>query len=230
MENHQKVFKSRFFYLFLVIIFYIAATTILRDMFITNNNEQSLDIILAILFSLIIVSCILILSRSKIMCYLAILLAIITLSSHILIMFVPLKFISQVILIFYISNIFFLGLVTFECLSALIREDRITTDVFFGAISGYFLLGFTWTFVFIVIECQNHQAFSVNLLTPSIHETIINFFYYSFSTLTTIGAGNILPITNPAKTCTWLEAITAQMYLAIWISHLVGLRIYKMNH
>ena len=43
--------------------------------------------------------------------------------------------------------------------------------------------------------------------------------------MTTLGYGDVLPISDFARTCAWLEAVTGQIYLAVWISQLVGLRI-----
>jgi hypothetical protein len=46
--------------------------------------------------------------------------------------------------------------------------------------------------------------------------------FYSFVTLTTLGYGDITPITSPARALTVLEAITGVFYLAIFIARLVG--------
>jgi hypothetical protein len=40
------------------------------------------------------------------------------------------------------------------------------------------------------------------------------FTYYSFVTLTTVGYGDVTPVSTPARTCAWLEALTGQFYLA----------------
>jgi hypothetical protein len=48
------------------------------------------------------------------------------------------------------------------------------------------------------------------------------FTYYSFVTLTTVGYGDVTPISTPARTCAWLEALTGQFYLAVLVAGLVG--------
>ena len=50
-----------------------------------------------------------------------------------------------------------------------------------------------------------------------------DFYYYSFVTLTTVGYGDILAMTKPARSLSILEALTGQLYLALMISRLVGL-------
>ncbi len=47
-------------------------------------------------------------------------------------------------------------------------------------------------------------------------------FYYSFVTLTTLGYGDILPVSQFARMVTYLEAVTGVMYTAILVAGLVG--------
>jgi voltage-gated potassium channel Kch len=50
-----------------------------------------------------------------------------------------------------------------------------------------------------------------------------NLSYFSFVTLTTLGYGDIVPISGPAKTFATLEAIVGQLYIALLVARLVGL-------
>ena len=49
-----------------------------------------------------------------------------------------------------------------------------------------------------------------------------NAFYFSFSTLTTLGFGDITPVSRVARTLAIMETVTGTLYLAILISRLVG--------
>jgi hypothetical protein len=49
--------------------------------------------------------------------------------------------------------------------------------------------------------------------------------YFSFATLTTLGYGDIVPVSAIARTLATLEAITGQLYLAVLVARLVGLHI-----
>ena len=44
-------------------------------------------------------------------------------------------------------------------------------------------------------------------------------------TLTTVGYGDIVPRSSPARTLPTLEAVTGQIYLAVRVARLVGLHI-----
>jgi hypothetical protein len=55
------------------------------------------------------------------------------------------------------------------------------------------------------------------------------FTYYSFITLTTVGYGDVTPLSVPARTCAWLEALTGQFYLAVLVAGLVGALLSKKS-
>ena len=51
--------------------------------------------------------------------------------------------------------------------------------------------------------------------------------YYSFVTLTTVGYGDISPVSPAARTLAWMEAVTGQFYLAVIVAGLVSLLAAK---
>jgi voltage-gated potassium channel len=51
------------------------------------------------------------------------------------------------------------------------------------------------------------------------------FNYFSFVTLSTLGYGDISPVTRMTRTLSYTEAILGQLYLAVLVSRLVGLHI-----
>ena len=57
------------------------------------------------------------------------------------------------------------------------------------------------------------------------HETAFSPMYYSIVTLTTLGYGDVSPITGPAATIAYVEAIFGQLYIAIMIARLMGLYV-----
>jgi len=103
-----------------------------------------------------------------------------------------------------------------------------TMDLIYGAISIYLMMGITWSFLFMVVEAIEPGSFFIR---PEQNlDGILNqadFIYYSFATLTTLGYGDITPVTSQARSLAILEAVTGTLYIAVLIARLVGL--YRFN-
>jgi voltage-gated potassium channel Kch len=120
-----------------------------------------------------------------------------------------------------ISNILLMLFLTFTMLvifSFVLKSTEVNKDVLYGAVSIYMLIGGIWWVIYMLIEMMRPGSFS-GIKGWS------DFLYYSFSTLTTVGYGDIVPVTSVARSFAVLEAIVGVMYLAIIISRLVGLYI-----
>jgi hypothetical protein len=120
-----------------------------------------------------------------------------------------------------ILAILFLAFTAIMILSHLFREDEVTGDMIMGAICVYFLFGLIWAFVFSLLEMTQPGSFQMSggITGKS------DFTYYSYVTLTTLGYGDITPISTPARSLALLEAMIGQLYLAVLVARLVGLHI-----
>jgi hypothetical protein len=107
----------------------------------------------------------------------------------------------------------------------LFRENRITGDMIMGAICAYFLMGLVWAFVYSTLEF--FQPGSFQMPQGAVNQT--TFTYYSYVTLTTLGYGEITPISAPARSFAILEAMMGQLYLAVLIARLVGIHIAQSS-
>jgi hypothetical protein len=102
----------------------------------------------------------------------------------------------------------------------IVKENEVTTDLIMAAASAYILLGMVWAYAYYFLESFHPDSFKAS---ENLGDDLWGFLYYSFVTLNTVGYGDILAITKPARALSILEAITGQLYLAIMISRLVGL-------
>jgi hypothetical protein len=119
-----------------------------------------------------------------------------------------------------ISNSLALAFLIVMLLRRLFRTERVTADTLSAAISGYFLLGILWSFAYALLLQLDPDAFrAVGSGGAS------DLFYFSFVTLTTLGYGDITPVSDAAETLAVLEAVVGQLYLAITIARLVGMHI-----
>lgn len=214
------ILKSKFFYLFLSLIVYFVATSLLA-----GNIYH--DFLFNTMFSFLIIFCVYLISQKPYMRAIMIMLALLILITHWTL--VLHLYNHRLHIVANILTIIFLVFVSYAMLTVVTQHRQITADSLFGAICGYFFVGFTWTFLYILIALYDSSAFNDHLRVDAIHQNIQHFYYFSFSTMTTLGYGDILPLSNFARACAWLEAVIGQIYLAVWISQLVGLRIAQRN-
>jgi ion channel len=135
-------------------------------------------------------------------------------------------------LLVYTLAITFFGLVCISILIHIMAEERVTVDLIYGSACVYLLMGFVWAIIYGFIEVLLNGSFSI-AGTPMSHPDLLgqysflneNLAYYSFVTLTTLGYGDITPLTGPAKTASALEAVIGQLYIALLVARLVGLQI-----
>jgi hypothetical protein len=113
----------------------------------------------------------------------------------------------------------FLAYILIIILSHIFREREVTEDLITGAVCAYLLIGMLWTFVFYFLELAKEGSFAH---ARAFQDDVGPFLYYSFVTLTTLGYGDIVPLTSPARSLAVLEAVTGQLYLAVTIARLVG--------
>jgi len=94
------------------------------------------------------------------------------------------------------------------------------SDRLWGAAAAYLLIGILWCFLYALIELQAEQTFLVRGEPGKLELTSL--LYFSFSTLTTIGFGDIVPVSRAAQVGAILEGIVGTLFLAILIAKLVG--------
>jgi hypothetical protein len=131
------------------------------------------------------------------------------------------------ILVRNICMIIFFAYTVIIILSHIFREKEVTADLIMGAVCVYFFIGLMWAFVFSLLESLQPGAFRVG---QGVTTDIVNFVYYSFVTQTTLGYGDITPISTPARSLSLLEAVIGQLYVAVLIARLVGLHITQSSH
>ncbi len=93
-------------------------------------------------------------------------------------------------------------------------------DRVIAGVTGYLTLGFFW-FLGIVVATQIEADAFLNQVTSEPPE-LADQLYFSFVTLTTLGYGDIVPINALAKLIVMLSSLSGVLYLAVFISALIG--------
>jgi len=122
-----------------------------------------------------------------------------------------------------------------EISNRVLHAEVITLEEISGAISIYLLLGNIWAHIYMLVHLVDPASFDI----PAALETVkidtevrtIEFntwIYYSFVTLSTLGYGDITPVSGTARTLSWIEAVFGQLYIAMMIARVVGLHVSSL--
>jgi hypothetical protein len=103
---------------------------------------------------------------------------------------------------------------------------EITGNSIIGSICIYLLLGLIWTMLYLLVAEFIPGAFS-GIESFNWKQNLPDFIYFSFVSLTTLGFGDMLPISPLARFLVYMEAVTGVFYMAIVVSSLVGARMSK---
>ncbi len=136
-----------------------------------------------------------------------------------------------------ISWLLFFAFITSSLLRTLLKHKEVTGETIAMSVSIYLLLGLTWGMLYIVIFQLHPEAFSFGAtptptpaLSPEQQQIFPVFIYFSLTTLSTLGFGDILPLTLQARYAAVAEGITGQFYLAILVARLVGMQMSRPSH
>jgi hypothetical protein len=127
----------------------------------------------------------------------------------------------------------FLGFLVSRIFKDIFSGNRITSEQIFGSVCAYLLIGLVFSVVYGFIFLADPGAFAfsdamTDYLTAENQDRSFGIFtYFSFVTMTSLGYGDMTPISEMARTLAWVQAVLGQLYLAITVAALVGVHIAK---
>lgn len=108
-------------------------------------------------------------------------------------------------------------------LGAILRRiathEHVSVQTILGAIDTYVLFGLIYAFAYAAIARIGSGSF----FQTGAHESLSNFLFFSYTTLTTTGYGNLVPAGHFAQTVAVIETLTGQLFLVTVIARLVAL-------
>jgi hypothetical protein len=127
-----------------------------------------------------------------------------------------------------VTVVFFLLFTILVLLARVLEGGRVTFHRIGGAIAAYLLLGLLWTEIYGFIDFLIPGSFLVQGVPLDDNRTFSStLLYFSFVTLTTLGYGDVVPVSIVARLISVLEAITGVFFLGTLIARLVSL--HAMN-
>src|SRR6266536_2323774 len=179
------------------------------------------DIIVSILLSLVLLSAVVAVANRRRTLIVALLLAIPAVGGRWINHFQP-HLVPPAI--FLVAGLALIAFVVVNLLRFVLRAPSVNLEVLCASISAYLMLGLIWTIAYWLVAQVTPAAFAFNTNTGT-KESMegFNAFYFSFITLSTVGYGDITPVSKVARTLAAMEAITGLFYVAVLISRLVAL-------
>jgi hypothetical protein len=102
-------------------------------------------------------------------------------------------------------------------------KARADSESIFGALCIYLFVGYSFTSIFLLVTYFHPHAF---YLDPTVNSHAVlnrlDSMYYSFGTMTSLGAAGITPVTGEARLLTIIEALLGVLFLAVLVSRLMS--------
>lgn len=101
------------------------------------------------------------------------------------------------------------------------RGTEVSVNRLIGAVCIYLMFGVIWAVAYTTVAMADPQAFS-GIQAPDGRGWDSGWLYFSFITMTTLGYGDVAPVSAIARTLAYLQAIFGQFYIAILVAGLVS--------
>jgi Ion channel len=178
------------------------------------------DVIVSILLSLVLLSAVLAVADRKGVFVIALALAIPAIAGRWINHFRPDLVPPQV---FLTAGLVLIAFVVANLLRFVLRAPSVNMEVLCASISAYLMLGLLWTVAYWLVDQLTPGAFAFNTNEGKQSIRGFNAFYFSFVTLSTVGYGDITPVSKVARMLAAMEAMTGLLYVAVLIARLVAL-------
>ena len=126
-----------------------------------------------------------------------------------------------------ICGILFFGFCIINIFRFIRRQKEVTREVIFASVIIYLLIAMLWSDFYQMLDTFAPGSFSMPD-GPVQHERIL-FLYFSLVTITTLGYGDMTPLTDRAAGLAAVEALTGQIYLVVMVAWLVGMYVSRRS-
>jgi len=135
--------------------------------------------------------------------------------------------------VYHSAALLLVGFAAIVILYNIFERRVVRTDDVLGAVCGYLLAAGAWSNLFLLLEIFSPGSFSVGpgfgATLDTWHGRIAVLSYVSLGSLTSVGAGAVVPVRPPATVLITLEAVFGQFYIAVVVAQLVGARLSQAS-
>jgi voltage-gated potassium channel len=129
-------------------------------------------------------------------------------------------------LVIYAHYLFAIAFLSYTCLHIfryLFETEDISADMLYAAVCLYFIVGMIWAMIYVLIEMYHPGSFQLDADLNNTRAVFGELLYFSYVTISTLGYGDMAPLTRIARSWATIEAIIGQFYLAFVVARLVSL-------
>lgn len=217
MTLKQNLFERRFLFLLILILMVLVVAPFMEDY---GGFHMVFDIVITAIFIAVIYA----ISHKSRHLILAVILAVPMIAS------LWTHYLVQHPAIFAASKLFailFFGLAATIIVNFIFKEKEVTKEVIYAAVVVYLLMAFMWSYGYTLLELFEPGSFSIP--EGQLKDDRLLWLYYSFVTITTLGYGDITPLTDRASGLAIMEAITGQIYMVVLVAWLVGMYVSRKS-
>ena len=115
---------------------------------------------------------------------------------------------------------------TYGLIRYMFKDRFVTRDELFATGATFTVVA--WAFAYLYVACQVIWPGSfVAALQPDAPRTWVELLFLSFTTLTSVGLSDVVPVLAQARSIVMIEQVVGLMYVAFVISRLVGLTLLR---
>ena len=124
----------------------------------------------------------------------------------------------------YLAGLLFIGFVVIELLRFIVSAPRVNAEILCAAVAGFLLSGLLWSLAYGLLDRLDPNSFVFTLSSKG-SRSMSGFasLYFSFITLSTVGYGDIVPVSELARMLAMVEAMFGMFYMATLVARLVSL-------
>lgn len=121
----------------------------------------------------------------------------------------------------------FYGYVSYAMVRYLFHDDRVTRDELFATGAAFTVVA--WAFAYLYAAAQVLWPGSFGDSTGPAHQPWFQLLFLSFTTMTSVGLSDIVPLGSHARSFVMVEQVAGVLYVALVVARLVGLTVTRRD-